>query len=602
MSALTLRIIPRRLSRLGWTGPAALALACLVGCTAEVGGKGMPGPNNGGPNGPNGNGAGSGATAGGASATGGVGSTTGGAAVVSPECMTGVHPGRAPVRRLTRFEYNNAVSDILGDTSAPANSLPPETIARTGNVFGNDADLQSVSSNLADQWSKIAADIAARATGTSDALAKLAPCAGGATPDDTCTKTVIQNVLSRAYHRDAQQADIDSYLALEKAVQAKATFASGIAAIIEAMLQGPEFLYRIELGKPAADHPELRKPTADETAARLSFMFWGTIPDDTLRMAAKSGQLDTADGIKTQAVRLVNDKRARPVVRFFFDNLLPISGLNNLARDKTLFPVYSATFADALHEETQTFLQHEIFDEGSTGTWTSVLTAPYTYVNETLASFYGIPGITGSEFQKANIPDTTKRLGLLTQAGIMTGTITTNQSNPVLRGSFMLNKILCMNIQLPTDPAILAQVKVPEGVTGATARERFTKHREQAVCAGCHALIDPVGFTLENYDPIGQWRTTEGGEMIDASGSVPGTDGTVNGPVELVKKIASTDAAQNCFAQHWMEFGYGKTLDSGDSCVQQTMNATFKNSGGNIKQLLVDLTQTDAFLYMPAKD
>jgi len=375
-----------------------------------------------------------------------------------------------------------------------------------------------------------------------------------------------------------------------------------IAAIIEAVLQAPEFLYRIELGAPAADHPELRKPTADETAARLSFMFWGTIPDDALRMAAKSGQLATPDGIKTQALRLVSDPQARPVVRFFFDNLLPISGLNNLARDKTLFPMYSPAFADALHEETQQFLEHEIFDAGSTGTWSSVLTAPYTYVNDTLAAFYGISGITGSTFQKVNIPDPTKRLGLLTQAGIMTGTITTNESNPVLRGSFMINKILCMNIQLPTDPAILAQVKVPEGVTGATARERFTKHRAQPVCAGCHALIDPVGFTLENYDPIGRWRDQENGVTIDASGSVPGTDGTVSGPVELVKKIATTDAAQNCFAQHWMEFGYGKTLDAGDACVQESMNNSFKKSGGNIKQLLVDLTQSDTFLYMPAKD
>ena len=230
------------------------------------------------------------------------------------------------------------------------------------------------------------------------------------------------------------------------------------------------------------------------------------------------------------------------------------------------------------------------------------MTAPYTYVNDTLAAFYGIPGITGSTFQKANIPDPTKRLGLLTQAGIMTGTITTNESNPVLRGSFMINKMLCMNIQLPTDPAILAQVKVPEGVTGATARERFTKHRAQPICASCHGLIDPVGFTLENYDPIGRWRDQENGVTIDASGSVPGTDGTVNGPVELVKKLATTDAAQNCFTQHWMEFGYGKTLDDGDACVQQSMNNSFKKSGGNVKQLLVDLTQSDTFLYMPAKD
>ncbi|HXK20839.1 MAG TPA: DUF1592 domain-containing protein [Polyangiaceae bacterium] len=581
---------------MAWIAPVALAANWLGGCTGEIS------HNSSGPM----LGMSSGASSVGASATtggGASGNASGGSpAVVTPECATGVHPGRAPVRRLTRFEYNNAVRDLLGDSSAPANALPPETIARTGNVFGNDADLQSVSSNLADQWGKVAADIAARATATPALLGKLTACAGDAAPDDTCTKSVIQNVVSRAYHRDAQPADVDGFLTLEKAVQAKATYASGIAAVIEAVLQGPEFLYRIELGAPAADHPELRRPTADETAARLSFMFWGTIPDDTLRLAAKSGQLASADGIKTQASRLVNDPQARPVVRFFFDNLLPISGLNNLARDKTKFPGYSPQFADALHEETQQFLEHEIFDAGSTGTWTSVLTAPYTYVNDTLAAFYGIPGVTGSTFQKVNIPDPSRRLGLLTQAGIMTGTITTNESNPVLRGSFMINKILCMNIQLPTDPAILAQVKVPEGVTGATARERFTKHRAQVVCAGCHAIIDPVGFTLENYDPIGQWRDQENNVTIDASGSVPGTDGTVNGPVELVKKIASTDAAQNCFAQHWMEFGYGKTLDSGDACVQEATNNAFKKSGGNIKQLLVDLTQTDAFLYMAAKD
>jgi Protein of unknown function (DUF1592)/Protein of unknown function (DUF1588)/Protein of unknown function (DUF1587)/Protein of unknown function (DUF1585)/Protein of unknown function (DUF1595) len=588
MSASTLRITSRRLARLGWIGPAALAVTWLIGCTGEVS-HGVGGPMNMG-------------TAGTSSTTGGVGSGAGGSAMVTPECASGVHPGRAPVRRLTRFEYNNAVRDLFGDTSAPGNALPPETIARTGNVFGNDADLLSVSSNLADQWGKVAADIAARATATPDALGKLATCASAAAPDDTCTKSVIQSLVSRAYHRDALPAEVDSFLMLEKAVQAKATYASGIAAVIEAVLQGPEFLYRIELGAPAADHPELRKPTADETATRLSFLFWGTIPDDALRMAAKSGQLATPAGIKAQAQRLVDAPQARPVVRFFFDNLLPISGLNNLARDKTKFPIYSPQFADALHEETQQFLEHEIFDAGSTGTWASALTAPYTYVNDTLATFYGIPGITGSTFQKANIPDPSKRLGLLTQAGIMTGTITSNESNPVLRGSFMINKILCMNIQLPTDPAILMQVKVPEGVSGPTARDRFTKHRAQPVCAGCHSLLDPVGFALENYDPIGQWRDQENNVTIDASGSVPNTDGVVNGPVELVKKIAGAEAAQNCFAQHWMEFGYGKTLDAGDACVQQSMNNAFKQSGGNIKQLLVDLTQTDAFLYMPAKD
>ncbi len=468
-------------------------------------------------------------------------------------------------------------------------------------MFGNDAELLSVSSELASKYNTVAADIAARATATPVALAKLNACAGGATPDDACAKTVIAAIVSKAYHRAVPATEVDSFFGLFTAVKAKATFASGIAAVIEDVLQAPELLYRIELGAPAADHPEVRRPTADEMAARLSFLFWGTIPDDALRMAAMKGDLGTAAGVAAQAQRLVDAPQARPVVRFFFDNLLPISGLTNLARDKTKFPVYTQPFAAALREETQQFLEHQIFDADSPGTWASALTAPYTYVNDQLATFYGMPGVTGAEFRKVNLPDPTKRLGLLTQSGILTGTITSNESNPVLRGSFIINKMLCMNIALPTDPAILAQVKVPEGVSGPTARDRFTKHRAQAVCAGCHSILDPVGFALENYDPIGQWRDKENDVMIDASGNVPG-GAPINGPVELVKALAATDAARDCFAQHWQEFGYGKTLGETDACTKDALGNAFKASGGNIKQLLVALTQTDSFLYLPAKD
>jgi len=582
MSASRMNVPSRR--RVGWLGlTAPVMLAWLSGCSADTA------------TGPGGN-----QQTTGGSGNGSSGAGSGGAVAVSPQCQ-GVHPGRAPVRRLTRFEYSNAARDLFGDTTDPGVGLPPETISRTGNVFGNDADLLSVSSNLASKYGTVAADIAQRATGTPEALGKLGACAGGATPDDACANTVINNVASRAYHRTLLPAETASFLTLLKAVQAKATFASGVAAVIEAVLQGPEFLYRIEHGVPAADHPELRRPSSDEMAARLSFMFWGTIPDEALRMAAANGQLNTAEGIKAQAQRLVDAPQARPVVRYFFDNLLPISGLTNLARDKERFPIYSQPFAAALREETQTFLEHQIFDADSPGTWASALTAPYTYVNEQLATFYGMAGVTGPEFRKVNLPDPTKRLGLLTQAGILTGTITTNESNPVLRGSFIINKMMCLNISLPTDPAILAQVKIPAGVSGPTARDRFTLHRAQPVCTGCHAILDPVGFALENYDPIGQWRDKENDVMIDASGNVPGGP-AVNGPVEMVKSLAATDTAQACFAQHWLEFGFGKTLDDGDACTQEAINNAFRGSGGNIKQLLIALTQTDAFLYLPAKD
>jgi hypothetical protein len=316
-------------------------------------------------------------------------------------------------------------------------------------------------------------------------------------------------------------------------------------------------------------------------------------------MAAKTGQLDTPEGVKAQAQRLLEDPRAKSTVRFFFDNLLPISGLTNLQRSAEVF---SVQLAAAMREETQTFLEHQIFDADSPGTWASALTAPHTYVNEQLASFYGMTGVTGPEFRKVNWPDPTKRRGLLTQAGIMTGTIVTNEENPVLRGSFIINKLLCMNLHLPEDPAILAMVAVPPDRGDSTARQRFTAHASQPKCAACHAVLDPVGFPFESFDAIGQWRDNENGLPLDLTGSVPGTEGTINGPVELAEKLATAEAANTCFAQHWMEFGYGKTHDEGDACVQAELESAFTASGGNVKQLLLALTQTDSFLYMPAKD
>jgi hypothetical protein len=514
-----------------------------------------------------------------------------------------VKPGRAPIRRLTRFEYNNAVADLFGDLTAPATGeFPPETIGRIGNVFGNDADLQAVSDAHVLKWDNVAEGVGTRATTTPAGLAKLPACASNAAADDACARTVIDSIVSRAFHRAVPTTEVDEYLALAKAARGTGTFASGIAAVIEAVLQEPEFLYRVELGVPSTDQPTLRRPTGDEIAARLSFLFWGTIPDDALRKAAANGELATPQGVMTQAKRLVEAPQARSVVRFFFDNLLPISGLTNLTRDAMQFPAYSM-IASSLREETQQFLDHEIFDATSTGTWGSALTAPYTYVNGPLATFYGIAGVTGNTFQKKPLPDTTKRLGLLTQSGIMAGTITTNKSNPVLRGSFIANKMLCRNIELPTDPAILNQVKLPSDTSGPTARDRFSVHSANGVCHSCHQFLDPFGFVFENFDPIGQWRDQENGVTIDAKVILPATTTEVNGGVDLAKTLAGMADAQACYAQHWLEYGYGRTYDaSDDECTQAALSNAFAKSGGNMKQLLLDLTQTDAFLYLPAKD
>lgn len=585
----------------------AAALLCALvgaGCSSNSDPGAGYGAGNGAAASPGVGSSGSPGTAGNAAASGGTanggGAANGGTAPQSACTTQTQQPTSAPIRRLTRNEFNNTILDLLGDTSSPASNLPPEVL---GNGFSNDAVQQSVSADLVSGYSDVAADIANRAV-QATSLAKLAPCAASATTasaQDSCAQTFINNWVPKAYRRPLAAGEADALLALEKSVTSGNTFSSGLAAVIEAVLQAPDFLYRPEFGVTDSSQPSLRRPTGDEMATRLSYLFWASPPDDALRAAAANGELLTSEGILKSAKRLLDGDKAHGVIKFFFDSLLPITTLTDQTRDATKYPNFSPQMGDYMRTETEKFLDHQILAEN--GSWPSVFTANYTFVNEPLAKFYGINGVTGSAFQKVTL-DPNQRRGLLTQAAIMTGTTVTNSTNPVLRGSFILNKLMCLNISLPSDPAVLALVAVPVDVTGATARDRYTAHSKQTLCQGCHRLIDPVGFALENYDAVGQYRTTENNVTIDASGKIPSATDTVTGAVQLAQQLADSELVQRCFAQHWVEYGYGRTLSGApeDLCLKENINNAFEASGYNVKQLLLDLTQTTAFQYLPAQE
>jgi hypothetical protein len=527
-------------------------------------------------------------TTAGASTTG-----AGGTGVVAPTSCDMPFPNRAPIRRLTRFEYNRTVDTLLGDTSNPANSLPAETV---GNGFGNDADKLSVSDLHAEQYSSVAADIAARAT-AADRIQSTVPCFGTATAETeaACARSFIEDFGKRAYRRPLEVGELDELLALERGIRASFPFEVSLTSVIEAILQTPDFLYRPEFGAPDTTYPNLLRPTGYEMATRLSYLLWGTIPDDTLLAAAETGELLTDTGVLTQATRMLSDPKARPVIRTFFDYYLPLNTLTDLSRDPAQFPTFNASIGSLMREETQRFLEYEIFE--GPGTWPGALTAPYTFVNERLANFYGMSGVVGEEFQRVDL-DTTKRLGLLTQGAIQTGTTVSNFTNPVRRGVFLLRHIMC--VELPDPPPSFANdIMPPDPGSALTGRERYSMHSSDPVCANCHAVMDPPGFALENYDAVGLWRDQENGVTIDASGQLDMLPAPFNGPVELVTQIATSEQTQHCFAENWFNFGYGRTLDAGDACSMASVEEAFTQSGYDIKQLLLALTQTDAFLYLP---
>ncbi|HEY8923609.1 MAG TPA: DUF1588 domain-containing protein, partial [Polyangia bacterium] len=222
------------------------------------------------------------------------------------------------------------------------------------------------------------------------------------------------------------------------------------------------------------------------------------------------------------------------------------------------------------------------------------------------------PKVTGTALTKVNL-NTSQRRGLLTLGGIMTGLTTTDLTNPVLRGSFIINKLMCKNLSVPAG----LNPTTPDPYSGKTARERFGFHSASATCAACHKMIDPLGLPFENYDAVGQYRTAEhwvdpNTQMaydtpIDASGAVIGVDGTAANGTELVSLLAKSPDVGTCFAAHWLNFGYGRSLvadassATSDACNQQSINTAFANAGYNVKQLLLALTQTDGFLYRPAQ-
>lgn len=515
---------------------------------------------------------------------------------VAPVCTADlIYTGRSPIRRLTRFEYNKTVEALLDDTTSPGNSLPPELV---GNGFGNDADEQPISSFLAEQYGIIAGQAATRALDNASFMTKHAPCYSTVNEgtEESCSRTFIESFVTSAYRRPLLSTEVDELVQLQKDVQAISDYKTSLSTVIEAVLQSPDFLYRVELGDPATEADGRLRLTGHEMASRLSFFFWGAPPDEQLIAAAESGQLNTNEQVLVQAMRLLDDMKARPVILNFFSKFLPIEGLTDLARDGEEFPSFSPKIGSLMRKETEAFLQYEIFD--GPGDWKSILTASYTFVNEDLAKFYGIEGVTGTDFVKANV-DPSHRMGLLTHGSILTGTTVTNYTNPVRRGAYLLRDVMCL--KLPSPPEGLS-VSPPEPSSGLTGRERFTAHSQEALCRECHSVMDPPGFAFENFNAVGLWRDQENGVTIDASGTIEALPEPFTGPLDLIRIVAEDAQTHACFAQKWFTYAVGRQLDLQDSCLLEKLATDFAASGYNVKDLLLQITQTDAFIYLPAQE
>jgi hypothetical protein len=506
----------------------------------------------------------------------------------SPACQT-IEPGPAPLRRLTRTEYDNTVRELLGGADRRlARDFPPEELQGS---FDNSAELRSVSDLLGQRYVAAAEEIAREVVGQLDGLLGCDLARDG---EPACLDRFFDRFGQRAWRRPlepGEREDLKKVFAQGRA----STFAEGIDAVVQVMILAPQFTYRLEKGVavPGAGYARL---TSWEMASRLSYLLWGSMPDAALFAAARDNQLSTREQVMAQAQRLLADERATATVVNFAGQWLQLRDLAEADKDTEVYPLWKDEHLELFRAETERFVEL-VWKDGAR--LETLLTAPFSSVNAELAALYGAPGVTGDELRRVDLPPS-ERAGVLTQASFLAVKAGPDQSSPIHRGLFVREQLLCQPLPPPPPEANA----MPPRLDGAmTTKERFAAHRADPACSGCHTLIDNIGFGFENFDAMGVWRTRENGKPVDASGSLQGTDvdGPFVGAVELARKLAGSAQVKACLVDQVFRFGFGRARTDADTCTTQTLQGALARSGGDLRALLAQLVQTDAFFFKGAQ-
>lgn len=496
----------------------------------------------------------------------------------------------APLRRLTRYEYRNTVRDLLHVDIDVTADFPPDEVV---NGFSNNAQILTVGELHIEKYVLASEALAKEAVKNLDALA---PCAAGR-PERDCALDFAHSFGRRAYRRALVRNDEAALMVAYDAGATDGSHAEGIEVMIRAALQSPSFLYRLELTPGTDPTAQLIPLDPYELATRLAFSFWGVGPDDTLLDLAQQGQLTTKEQVAEQARRLLADPKARPALAEFYNQWLGTVKLATLTKSADMFPSFNPTVRDSMQAEINAFIDYVV----GTGDHklSTLLTAPVVFPTNATASLYGVDASgLGATPQMVMAPQGQGRAGILTQAGFLSVQAHPDQTSPVLRGKTIRTKFMC---DPPPPPPDNVDITPPAPGEAATARDRLSLHLTAGSnCAGCHALMDPIGFAFENFDATGAWRASENGVTIDATGEITGSGplaGTFHGVQELATRLAASDQVRDCVATQWFRFTAGRTENEGDACTLATVQEAFAKSDGDLVELMVGLTQTDAFLF-----
>ncbi|HXT96846.1 MAG TPA: DUF1592 domain-containing protein [Polyangia bacterium] len=501
----------------------------------------------------------------------------------APLCAS--DPGPAPLRRLTRFEYGRSLADLTGVDPSVSQALPPDEETMD---FDDIADAYSVSALHAEAYLEVAEQAATTLLGNSAQTTAFAGCdpTGG---DMSCVTSFISAFGRRAWRRamtnDEQTAMMQLY-----ADTATPGPTDGLSAVVATLLQAPQFLYRPE---PLAGAGQALDGYA--LATRLAFLLTGAAPDETLLEAAEHGDLGTENGLLAQTDRLLADGRAAELFVHFANEWWETESVTSIDKNRALYRDWTDATAPALAQETSMFLT-DAWQSGPT--LTHLLTAPVTFADASLAAYYGLPAPSGDGYQKIAL-DPTRAAGMLTQGAWMAVHAKADQTSPVLRGLFVRAQLFCTPPPPPPPSIVVAPPVVDPRLP---TRQRFAQHTANPLCAGCHTLMDPIGFAFESYGPDGVWRDTDADQPVDATGSLTGTDvdGDLDGVPSLASKLAGSAEVASCAATQWFRYAFGRSEQtSGDLCAISALAGTLTGPGGDFKKMVRQTVQMAEFRNLP---
>ncbi|MFN7923914.1 MAG: DUF1592 domain-containing protein [Bryobacteraceae bacterium] len=406
--------------------------------------------------------------------------------------------------------------------------------------------------------------------------------------DRDCARRIVAGFTRRAWRRPVTPSEIEKLLGfVDMAKKEGDTFEQAIQLALKAVLVSPNFLFRMERDPAAGAAP--RELNDIELASRLSYFLWSSMPDEELLRAAEAGQLHQPAAIDAQVKRMLADPKSAALADNFAGQWLELRNLNQVSPDPKKFPDYDSDFREAMRRETQLFFQTLVKEDRPI---LDFIDGRYTFLNERLAKHYGIAGVTGRKFQRVEL-DGAQRSGVLTQASVLTISSHPNRTSPVLRGLWILDNFLAT--PPPAPPANVPQLKEEEiGVT-MSLRKQMERHRADPNCAVCHAKIDPLGFGLENYDPLGTWRTHDGKFEVEAGGVLPG-ERKFASPAELKQLLLQDkDTFTRGLAEKMLTYALGRGLEPYDKPVVRSMTENVAAKGYRFSSMIQEIVQSPPF-------